>query len=122
MINVERAISVALKTGKAVLGVEETVENAKAGKAKIIILASNCPKTARENIERYCKLSDIPLYIYKGSSIDLGMACGKPFLVSAITVKETGDSDILKLVETHQSAQIEEEEAEAEAFNAEGEQ
>jgi len=32
-------------------------------------------------------------------SIDLGAVCGKPFMVSALAIREPGDSDILKLAE-----------------------
>lgn len=104
MINVERAISMALKTGKVALGAEETIKSAKTGKAKIIILSSNCPRNIREDIEYYCKLSEIPIYVYKGTGIDLGMACGVPFIVSALAVREPGESDILKLVEKHEES------------------
>ena len=119
MINIERAISVALKTGKAVLGKEEAIKSAKTGKAKIIVLASNCPEEIRKDVEYYSKLSEIPVYTYDGTTIDLGMVCGKPFIVSAVTVKEVGDSDILKLVEIHEESP---ENQEANAANSEGEQ
>jgi large subunit ribosomal protein L30e len=99
MIDVKKAIASSVKTGKVLLGINNTVKTAKTGKAKLIIVAANCPITTRKNIEYYCKLSKIPITVYKGTSIDLGMACGKPFAVSALTVKEQGDSEILKLAE-----------------------
>jgi large subunit ribosomal protein L30e len=37
--------------------------------------------------------------IYNGTSLDLGAVCGKPFEVSALSIKEPGDSNILKIVE-----------------------
>jgi large subunit ribosomal protein L30e len=67
--------------------------------AKLILLASNCPQTIKEDIEYYCELSEVPVYIYKGGSSDLGALCGKPFEVSALTIKEPGDSNILKVME-----------------------
>ena len=66
----------------------------------MIIIASNCPKEIRSDLEYYCKLSRIPLIVYKGTSTDLAMVCGKPFIVSALTIREPGDSEILRLVET----------------------
>jgi large subunit ribosomal protein L30e len=51
------------------------------------------------DIENYCQLAEIPVSVYKGSSLDLGAVCGKPFEVSALTVKEPGDSNILKITE-----------------------
>lgn len=99
MIDVGKAIATTMKTGKVLLGANSAVSTAKAGKAKLIIVASNCPPRNRQDIEYYCKLSNIPMIIYKGSSIDLGAVCGKPFMVSVLTIREPGDSDILKLRE-----------------------
>lgn len=99
MIDVNKAIVTTVKTGKVLFGVNNAVRNAKTGKAKLVIVASNCPQKTRDDIEYYCKLSNIPVVIYNGTSIDLGAVCGKPFTVSALTVRKPGDSDILKLTE-----------------------
>ena len=97
MIDINKAIATTVKTGKVLFGVNNAVRNAKTGKAKLIIVASNCQQKTRDDIEYYCKLSNVPVVIYGGTSIDLGAVCGKPFTVSALTVREPGDSDILKL-------------------------
>lgn len=99
MIEVDKAIRTVVKTGKVSFGVKSTIQNAKTGKAKLIISAANCPRNTREDIEYYCKLSNVPLIIYKGSSIDLAAVCGKPFIVSSLSIKEPGDSEILRLIE-----------------------
>lgn len=100
MIDINKAIATAVKTGKVLFGANNAVKSVKTGRAKLILLAANCPKRVREDIEYYGKLSAIPVIIYNGTSIDLGAACGKPFMVSALTVKDPGDSDILKLTKT----------------------
>ncbi len=99
MIDVDKAIAAAVKTGKVSFGASSAIQNAKAGKAKILVLAANCPRDMREDVEYYCKLSNVPLVAYKGSAIDLAAVCGKPFMVSALSIREPGDSDILKLTE-----------------------
>jgi large subunit ribosomal protein L30e len=99
MIDVNKAIATTAKTGKIQIGSSSALKSAKAKKAKLIIVASNCPQSIREDIEYYCKLSEIPVSIYNGNSLDLGAVCGKPFEVSALTVKEPGDSNILKITE-----------------------
>jgi large subunit ribosomal protein L30e len=99
VIDINKAVATTVKTGKVLFGAKNTVKTAKVGKAKLIIVAANCPRSIREDIENYCRLSKIPIVIYNGTSIDLGMACGKPFMVSALTVRDPGDSDILKLTE-----------------------
>jgi large subunit ribosomal protein L30e len=99
MIDVNKAIASTVKTGKIQFGAKSALDSARTKKAKLIIIASNCPINFREEIELYCKLSQIPLSIYKGTSFDLGAVCGKPFEVSALTIKEPGDSNILKIME-----------------------
>jgi large subunit ribosomal protein L30e len=99
MIDINKAIATAVKTGKTQFGAKSAVKSAKAKKAKLVIIASNCPPEFRVDIENYCQLAEIPVSVYKGSSLDLGAVCGKPFEVSALTVKEPGDSNILKITE-----------------------
>ena len=99
MIDVNKAITTTVKTGKVLFGSQSAINNARIGKAKMIIVAANCPEKTREDIQYYCRLSHIPVVIYNGTSIELGAVCGKPFMVSALTVREQGDSNILKLAE-----------------------
>jgi len=96
MIDMDRAIATSVKTGKVMLGANNAVKSAKLGRGKLIVVASNCPSDVVEDVTYYAKLSGVPVVIYKGSSIDLGMRCGKSFIVSALTIREPGDSDILK--------------------------
>ncbi len=98
MIDIDKAITTAVKTGKVSFGANSAIKNAKTGKVKLIILTSNCPRKVREDVEYYCKLSKVPLVIYKGSSIDLAALCSKPFLVSAVSIREPGDSEVLEFI------------------------
>jgi large subunit ribosomal protein L30e len=112
MIDVDKAIATAVKTGKVIFGTSEAVKSVKAGKARLIVVASNSPSNVRGDLEYYAKLSQIPIVAYRGNSFDLGMICGKPFAVAALTVKEPGDSDILKLAEKPEAEPEEIEETE----------
>ncbi len=98
-VDVNKQIQMAVKTGKVSLGVKEALDAARFAKAKLLILASNCPSHHKADILHYAKQSSIPNYEYPGTSLDLGSACGKPFMVAALTVREPGDSEILKLAE-----------------------
>ncbi len=99
MIDVDKAIAAAVKTGKVSFGTNSAIQNGQSGKAKLIIVASTCPKSTSENIQYYCKLSNVPTVTYRGSALDLGGVCGKSFAVSALSIREAGDSEILKLTE-----------------------
>lgn len=100
MIDIDKAISTAVKTGKVSFGSNSALQNAQTGRAKMIIMASNCPQDLRQDVEYYCQLSKVPVVDYKGSSLDLAAVCGKPFTISALSIREPGDSEILKLIET----------------------
>src|SRR3972149_2236988 len=65
----------------------------------MIILAANCPKDIKEEIEYYCKLSKVPVMTYKGAAMDLAAVCNKLFAISALSIRETGDSEILHVTE-----------------------
>ncbi len=103
MIDVNKAILSAVKTGKVSFGSNAALQNAKSGKAKMIILASNCPKDIKDEIGYNCNLSNVPVMTFKGTSIDLATVCNKPFVISALSIRETGDSDILKVTEKNEA-------------------
>jgi large subunit ribosomal protein L30e len=99
MIDIDKALASAVKTGKVSFGANSALLNAKTGKAKMIVLAANCPKDIKDEIEYYGKLSKVPVMTYKGVSMDLSNVCGKLFIISAMSIREPGDSEILKAVE-----------------------
>jgi large subunit ribosomal protein L30e len=106
VIDVDKAIATAVKTGKVSFGGGSAVQNAKTGRTKMIVMASNCPRNIREDIEYYSKLSKVPFMRYKGSALDLAAVCGKPFTVSALSIREPGDSEILKLTEEEEPEEL----------------
>ena len=82
----------ALKTGKVFLGQNSTRACITEGKARLVVVAANCPEEFRRYLET---VKGVPVHVYGGSGVQLGMACGKPFLVSALAVAEPGESDII---------------------------
>ncbi|KUG20204.1 MAG: 50S ribosomal protein L30e [Methanomicrobiaceae archaeon] len=84
----------AIKTGSVFLGQNRTRECVDEGRAKLVVVAENC----RENFPDLIKEPrDLLVHVYQGSSVQLGKACGKPFVVSALAVVDPGDSDILNI-------------------------
>jgi len=55
MIDIDKAIAAAVKTGKVSFGTNAALQKREIGKAKMIVLASNCPKDIKEDIEYYSK-------------------------------------------------------------------
>jgi large subunit ribosomal protein L30e len=103
MIDIDKAIATAVKTGKVSFGANAALQNAKTGKAKMIVLAANCPKDIKEQIEYYGNLSKVPVMTYKGTVMDLAAVCNKLFVISALSIRETGDSEILKVIENNET-------------------
>jgi large subunit ribosomal protein L30e len=89
----------AVKTGKVGFGSKDALASSASARAKLIILAKNCRDSDREDILHSAGQSMVPVYTFQGSSLDLGAVCEKPFPVSAIVVREPGDSEVLKLVD-----------------------
>ena len=62
----------------------------------MVIIANNCPKLRKAEIEYYAMLAkDCKVEFYVGNNTDLGTACGKFYRVSMMTVIDAGDSDII---------------------------
>lgn len=81
----------AVKTGTVFLGQNKTRECIEEGKAKLVVVARNSP----ESVKNLVKEIETPVYVFEGSSVQLGKACGMPYVVSALAVVEPGESDIL---------------------------
>lgn len=90
-INVDKALIKAIRTGSVIIGSNRTIDAAVNAEAKMVVLASNCPKEVRDRIEA----TDIPVLNYPGTSVELGPACGKPFTIAAMAIIDAGESDIL---------------------------
>lgn len=96
-MDVSKEIRQAVDTGKVILGADKSRKVLKLGQAKLVIVASNCQSEVLEDIKRYSGLANTPIHIFVGGSAELGLACGKPFLVSVLAVLEPGGSNILSL-------------------------
>ena len=81
----------AVKTGTVFLGQNKTRECIEEGRARLVVVAKNSPESVKNLVNEI----DILVYVYEGSSVQLGKACGMPYVVSALAVVEPGESDIL---------------------------
>jgi large subunit ribosomal protein L30e len=97
-MDLAKSIRFAVDTGKVELGLKRTLKTALNGGAKLVIIARNCPSDGAGDVKRFASLSQTPLVVFEGTSVELGTACGKPFPVSALSVIEEGNSDVLKAV------------------------
>ncbi len=89
-MDMDRALKIAMRTGKVLLGAKEAIKSIKKGQAKVVVVASNCPSWIKE------KLEGVKVIEYDGLNTELGPACGKPFAVSVLTIVDPGESGLVK--------------------------
>ena len=99
-IDLDKSLRSVMRTGKVLVGTKQAIKASKRGVAKLVIVASNCPVEVKKQIAD----SNVPVYEFPGISVDLGPLCGKPFIISALTVLEPGESDIMALARGVKSA------------------
>lgn len=99
-MELSKSIRMAVDTGKTVLGSVKSKKLALTGGAKLIVIAKNCPPESKQDLMHYCQLAGVPCIEYQGTSVELGVVCGKPFTVSALSVLDAGNSDILSATTT----------------------
>jgi len=97
--DVDTNIKVAYKTGKLIFGKTQVLSQLRQNPFKMIIIANNCPAELETQLNYYHSLitNNIFLHKYKGSSWDLGLAMGKPYMISVIGINDFGDSDLMTL-------------------------
>lgn len=79
-----------MKSGKYVLGYKQTLKMIRQGKAKLVILANNCPALRKSEIEYYAMLAKTGVHHYSGNNIELGTACGKYYRVCTLAIIDPG--------------------------------
>jgi large subunit ribosomal protein L30e len=95
-----RNLKILVKTGKFVMGLKNTLRNLRTGQAKLLIIADNIPVASKSELLHQISLQNrkIDMFIYPGSSVDLGFQLGRPHMVAAIAVEQPGDSKIIDVI------------------------
>jgi large subunit ribosomal protein L30e len=98
--DVNRELQKVVSSGKILIGSKETIKALGRSGAKIVIYASNCPEEIKQVFkERYEKGNgELTMYEYPANSLELGLACGKPYAIASLCIIETGASDILRIL------------------------
>ncbi|HID72234.1 MAG TPA: 50S ribosomal protein L30e [Thermoplasmata archaeon] len=92
-MDINQAMRSAVLTGKTIIGRKRSFKAIGKEDIKLFILASNFPEDKKKVIEE----SRIPYYVYKGTNVEMGYACGKTFPISLLAVIDPGNSNILDL-------------------------
>ena len=98
-VDASKEIRRAADTGKVIFGTKEAEQSIKNGSAKLIIIAGNTPKLAKEKLLSFAQAAGTPVYHFVGSGKDLGSICGKPFTASAMIIEDAGKSRVLEITQ-----------------------
>ncbi|MCK4718286.1 MAG: 50S ribosomal protein L30e [Thermoplasmata archaeon] len=88
MADINKAIKGVLNTGTVTMGVKETKKASAKRKLKMVIVASNFPEK---------EFGKAPVHVFKGTNVELGTVCGKPFAVSVLGILDEGQSGIISI-------------------------
>lgn len=85
----------AIATDKYKSGVKEVLQSVKG--SKLIIISNSIDSGVRKKIEEQVKSTDVAIYEYSGTSVQLGKLCNKPFRVTTIAIK-SGTADEISTI------------------------
>jgi large subunit ribosomal protein L30e len=94
-MDISRQLKLANTTGQLLFGQRQATDACAKGDAKCIILAANCPQKYIDELA--ANHPEVTMHRTSMVNRDLGVASGKPFSISTITVIDAGESDILTL-------------------------
>ncbi len=76
-----------LKSGDFVIGYRNTIKYVKSNKPKIVVVAKNAPENLKKEVSHSSNSAGVRLETFDGSSVDLGVFCGRPFPIAFLTIK-----------------------------------
>merc|ERR1712086_242737 len=94
--NINARLALVMRSGKSTLGYKSTLKCLRNGKAKLILISSNCPALRKSELEYYAMLAKTGVHHFHGDNNELGTACGKYYRVSCLSITDPGDSDIIR--------------------------
>jgi len=72
---------------KLVIGFNEVMRGIKDSSVKQIFVAENCPADKVESVSNEATIAEIPVKVYAGSNLDLGVICRRPHAVIVLGIK-----------------------------------
>ena len=103
-IDLNKALRKTIRSGKVLIGSNVSRDAVKNNSDTTVVLAANCPAHVRAEIQD----SNTAIIEYPGMGIDLGIACGKPFNIAALTILDPGDSGIMAIFEPEETPETSE--------------
>ncbi|KAL1979512.1 hypothetical protein VTN96DRAFT_5683 [Rasamsonia emersonii] len=64
-------LAVVMKSGKVTMGMKTTLKSLRAGKAKLVLIAGNCPPLRKSELEYYAMLAKCPVHHFNGNNVSV---------------------------------------------------
>ena len=96
MAEIEKTFKNMVKKGSVVFGSKQTHLAIYDGKAKLVVLANNCPR--QQELSTIAEQKKTPIYSSKVDSVELGYLCGRAYAVSTFAVLDDGGVNIHQLL------------------------
>jgi large subunit ribosomal protein L30e len=90
-------LDLALRTGKCEVGVKEVNDGIKG--SKLVLLSSSIEKDLQDSMRSEALRLKVPITVLNISSSKLGRFCGRPFRVSALSIRSPGEASIEAIME-----------------------
>ena len=95
MADLDNDLRLTVDTGRVSLGHRETLRAVSDSSAKVVVIAEKGKKEMLDDLSHLCGIAGIRIIRFKGSSMELGAICGKPYSVNSLAIIEAGNSRIL---------------------------
>jgi large subunit ribosomal protein L30e len=90
--SIEKITREAISSKKYKAGTREVMNSVKG--SKLIIISESMEEKLRAKLQSQAASSNVPLYHFRGSSMQLARLCGMPYKVSTISLKAVNAEDI----------------------------
>ncbi len=96
MAEIEKTFKNMVKKGSVIFGSKQTMTFIQNGKAKLVVIADNCPNKQEITVDAESK--KIPVYTSKVDGVELGYLCGVAYAVSTFAVLDDGGTNITHML------------------------
>ena len=94
---IEKITREAISSKKYKAGTREVMNSIKG--SKLIIISESMEEKLKKKLRSQAANSNIPLYHFRGSSLQLARLCGMPYKVSAISLKGVNVEDVNSILQ-----------------------
>ena len=89
---IEKITREAISSNKYKAGSKEVMKSIKG--SKLVIISDSIAERLKDKLENQASASKVPIYHFRGNSIQLARLCGAPYKISVISLKAGNSEDI----------------------------